>query len=243
MISISAERPPQAYARTAGVLYLIIIAAGIFAEAFVRGPLVVSGDAAATAANILESEQLFRNAFAGEILLLCCDVALALIFYVMLKPIDANLALLTAFFRLVMAAVSGVNALNHYEALILLSGADYLAAFSDAQLHAMALFSFAKHSKGYDIALVFFGFYCLILGYLIFRSGYLPRLIGGLLIVASFGYLANSFAAFLAPEIGRMLFPWSLLPALVAELSLALWLLIMGVNARRWREAVERGGP
>lgn len=224
---------PQSYARTGGVLYLFIVAAGLFAQIFVRSKLIVSGDAAATAANILANEQMFRVAFAGEILMLVFDVALALIFYVLLRPVNKNLALFAAFLRLAMAAISGVNALNHFSALIILNGGEFMSGFDASQLNALSYLSLRVHNFGYHIALVFFGFYCLTTGYLIFRSGYLPKILGGLMIIAGAGYLANSFSAIAAPQFSNMLF---LLPALVAEVSLALWLTVMGVNVKRWNE-------
>ena len=227
------ENSPQAYARTGGVLYLFIIAAGIFAQVFVRSKLIVSNNAAATAENILASEQLFRLGFAVELLMLASDIALAWILYILLRPVSRNLALLAAFFRLVMAAISGVNALNHFSALIILTSAGYMSAHDVNQLNELALLSLKTHSYGYHIALVFFGFHCLLVGYLIFRARYLPAIIGALLIVAALGYLANSFTAIIAPQLTTMLF---LIPALIAELSLALWLTIMGVNVKRWRE-------
>lgn len=224
---------PQIYARTGGVLYLFIVAAGLFAQIFVRSKLIVSGDAAATAANILANEQMFRMAFAGEILMLVFDVALALIFYVLLRPVNKNLALFAAFLRLAMAAISGVNALNHFSALIILQGGEFMTGFDASQLNALSYLSLRVHNFGYHIALVFFGFYCLTTGYLIFRSGYLPKILGGLMIVAGAGYLANSFSAIAAPQLSNMAF---LLPALVAEVSLALWLTVMGVNVGRWNK-------
>ncbi len=238
MMDNTTEKSPQAYARTAGVLGVIIVIAGIFAEAFVRGKVIVSTDATATANNILASEQLFRLGFAGELFMLCCDIGIAVLLYVLLKPVSRTLALLAMAFRLVMAAISGINALNHFGALLVLGGADYLTVFGVEQLHAMALLSLKLHTYGYHISLVFFGFHVLLLGYLVFRSGYLPKIIGVLLVIASFGYLANSFASILYPAFAKSLFPWVLLPALIAETSLSLWLLIMGVNVPKWKVRV-----
>ena len=236
----SAGTSPQTYARIGGVLGLIIIAAGIFAEGFVRGSVIVSGDAAATAANIIQSEQLFRFGFAAELIMLSCDIAFALILYVLLKPVSRNLALLAAFFRLVLAAISGVNALNHIGALLILNGADYLSAFQPEQLYALAMLTLKMHTFGYHIALVFFGFHLLVLGYLVFRSGYLPKLIGLMLVVAAFCYWTNSFATVLDADVADRLFPLILLPSLIAELSLTLWLLVMGVNVPKWEAWHER---
>ena len=224
---------PQPYARICGVLYLYIVVVGIFA-AQVRSKLVVPADPAATAGNILANESLFRLAFAGELLQLAFDVAIAMLLYVLLRPVNRNIALLAAFMRLACAIVLGVASIAHFAALRLIKGADYLAAFQTAQLHDLAVLSMRLHEDGYGIALVFFAFACLSLGYLIFRSGYLPRTLGALMAIAGVGYLVNSFASFLDPVFASRLFPAILMPALVAELSLALWLTIKGVDTAKW---------
>jgi hypothetical protein len=125
----------------------------------------VPGDAGATANNIVAHELLFRSGGSAELLVLVCDVAVALIFYVLLRPLNRNLALLTAFLRLVMAAILGVNALNHFSAVLLLGGASYLTVFTSGQLQALSLLALKAQAYGYHIGLVFFGFDCLFLGY------------------------------------------------------------------------------
>jgi len=232
----TAPASPETYARVGGVLYLIIIVAGGFAELFARSRLIVSGDAAATAGKIMASESLWRSAFAAELVMLVCDVVVALILYVLLRPVDKNLALLAAFFRLMHVAIYGITGLTNVAVLVLLGGADYLTAFQPHQLQALAFLCLRMHGEGYDVALVFFGFHCLFLGYLIFRSGYFPRLLGILMIVASLSYLANSFAGILAPRFQAMLFPGILLPFFVAEVSLSLWLTVKGVDVAKWQE-------
>jgi len=180
---------PQLYARICGVLYAYILVAGTFAALFVRSKLVVSRDAAATAANIMAGESLFRLGFSAELLHLACDVAVAMLLYALLRPVDRHIALL-----------------------------------------AMKL-----HGDGYAIRLVFFGFACSSLGYLIFRSGYLPQTISALMAVAGACYLVSSFAHFLHPATGAALFNAGiLLPCFVAGLSLTLWLLVKGVNVAQW---------
>ncbi len=175
MADHTVETSPQVYARIGGVLYLIIIVAGLFGEAFVRDKLIVSGDATATANNIMASQLLWRISVAAELILLVCAVALALIFYVLLRPVSKNLALLAAFFNLVSIALEGASQLSLLAALFLLGGADYLKAFEPHQLQALAYLSLKSHGYGFGISLVFFGCVCLVLGYLIFRSGYLPQ--------------------------------------------------------------------
>ena len=230
----------QTYARIAGFLYLVIIVAGGFAELFARSELIVSGDAAATAENIVASEMLWRIAFSGEIVMLVCDVAVAVILYVLLRPIDSSLALLAAFFRLMHVAIYGITAITNIATLYLLETADYLTAFQPDQLYALAYLSIKLHGDGYAIALVFFAFHCLSLGYLLFRSGYFPKVLGVLMMIASVGYLTDSFAGFLAPSLGAMLFPATLVPAFVAETSLTLWLIVKGVDRTKWAERAAR---
>jgi hypothetical protein len=236
MTQPTAQSSPQAYARIGGVLYLIIIAAGLFAEAFVRDRLVVPADAAATATNIMAHETLFRLGIAADLTTFLFAIALTMILYALLRPVSNNLALLMVFFNLVQDAIGGINALNTYRPLQLLAGADYLKAFSSEQLQAMALVSLKAHSVGFGVALIFFGSSCLVLGYLLFRSGFFPRLFGILMTIAGLCYLINSLALLLSPPLAGALFPWVLLPAFVGELSLALWLAVKGVNVPKWEE-------
>ena len=224
---------PRQTARVAGFLYLMIIAFGIFAEFFVRQSLVVTGDATATARNIMASEWLFRVGIASDLIMIMCDVALALIFYVLLKPVSNSLSLLAAFFRLAQASILGINLLNLFLVLQLLSGADYLTVFGADQLHALVLLFLDAHRIGYSIALVFFGLSLFFLGYLIFKSGYFPRILGIFLIVASLGYLIDSFASFLLSSYHDYEAIFALvvfLPAFIGELSMCLWLLFKGVK-------------
>lgn len=230
-----AETSPQVYARTGGVLYLIIIVIGFCSEFFVRDKLMVSGDVTATANNIAASESLWRITIAGELILLVCSVALTMILYVLLRPVNKNLALLAAFFNIVEFPIEAVSKLCLFAALFLSGNADYLEAFEPHQLHALVKISLKLHDYGFGIDLVFFGFACLVYGYLIFRSGYLPRTLGILMAIAGLSYLTNSFTLILAPAYAGTILPVLLL-ALIGELSLCLWLLVFGVNEQRWRE-------
>jgi hypothetical protein len=241
MAQQTGKMSPQLYARTCGVLYLYIFVAGSFAELFVRSKLVVSRDAEATAANIMASESLFRFGFSGELLHLACDVAVAMLLYALLRPVDRNIALLAAFMRLACDLILATASLSHFAALHLLGDSEYLKTFQPDQLHGLALLAMKLHGDGYAVSLVFFGFACFSLGYLIFRSGYLPRTIGAFLAVAGACYLISSFAHFLFPATGAALLSAGiLLPCFVAELSLTLWLLVKGVNVAKWRERVSQ---
>lgn len=230
----STETSPQTYARLGGLLYLVIIAAGAFGELFIRGRLVVSGDAAATAGRIMAAESLWRIGIVGDLLMHLCDVVVMWAIYVLLRPVNRNLALLTLLFNLIQTAVLVANKLTLLVPLVLLGHADYLKAFDPAQLQAWSYVAIRLHEQGFGVGLIFFGCVCLVEGYLIRRSRYLPWLIGLLMQIAGACYLVNSFALLLAPGVEARLFPAILLPCLIAESSFALWLLVKGVNVTEW---------
>jgi hypothetical protein len=226
---------PRVLARTGGLLYLIIIVGGIVGEVFVRGSLIVAGDATATAAKIMASESLWRVHIANELFMLICTTVLALILYLLLQPVSRVLALLAVLFNLVSIALEAGNELNLLATLRLLGDAAYLKVLDPAQLHALAYLPLLAYAYGFGVGLIFFGCECLVLGYLIFRSGYLPKGIGALMMIAGVCYLTNSFAMILAPALAHRLVPAILLPALVGEASFCLWLLVKGVNIERWK--------
>ncbi len=234
------EPSPRVLSRIGGVLYLIIIVVGLFGEAFVRGRLIVSGNATATAANLRSQESLWRFGIAAELLLLICAVALLWIFFVLLRPVSRDLALLAILFNLVSISLEAAYTLQLLAALFPLGNAGYLRAFEPEQLYAMASLSLKSHAYGFGVSLIFFGCFCLVLGYLIFRSGYLPKAVGVLMQIAGLSYLANSFALVLAPSFANRIFPAILIPAFVGEASLCLWLLVKGVNVEKWNAQVHR---
>ena len=229
------ETSPKLQARIAGFLYLIVIATGIFAEAFVRGKLIAYGDAAATATHILTSEHLFRLGFAADLIAAASYIGVTLIFYVLFKPVSSSLSLLAAFFGLSGSIIMAANLLNQLAAVVILGGRS-LTSFGPDQLQTLALVFLKLHAHGYNISIVFFGFYCLLIGYLIVRSSFLPRILGILLAVAGLSSAANSFADFLSLELGATLADHILDPSLVGEGSLALWLCLIGVNESKWQK-------
>ena len=229
------ETSPRVLARIGGALYLIVIVIGLFGEAFVRGKIVVSGDASATAANLRSMESLWRFGIAAEFVLLTCALSMVVVLYVLLRPVSRNLALLAVCFNLVSIAVEAVAGLNLVAALFPLGKAEYLAAFPPEQLDAMASLAIKSHGHGFGVALIFFGCECLVLGTMIFKSGFLPKAIGVLMQIAGWCYLVNSFALILSPRLAGLLFPAILLPAFVGEASLCLWLLVKGVNVEKWK--------
>jgi hypothetical protein len=221
------------YSRTAGYLYLVIIIAGIFAEFFVRSNLVVPGDSAATANNIVSSERLFRIGIACDLLMIISDIGLAIIFYVLLKSVNGPMALLASFFRLIQAAVLGVNLLNLFYVLQLLSGAEFVKTIGVDQLNSLSLIFLKAHGIGYSLGLVFFGIHLFILSLLFLKSGLIPKIISFLLIFASVGYLVDSFAKTLMLHYEKLENVFGIIvfaPAVIAELSLCLWLLVKGIK-------------
>jgi hypothetical protein len=238
MTDHSVETSPQIYARIGGALYLIIIGLGIFGEAFVRNRIIVSGDPAATAANITSMESLWRFGIASEFLMLICTIALAMVYFFLLRPVSKELNLLSTFFRLVSISVQAVAVLSLATALFPVGNAASLKAFTPEQLSALTSLATKSHSYGYSLALLFIGCTFLIHGYLIFRSGYLPKVLGILIQVAGLGYLTNSFTLILYPAIANQVFLAIIVPVFVGETSLSLWLLLKGVNIQKWNERV-----
>lgn len=218
----------QSYARLGGMLYLVIIVLGLLGETFIRGTLVVGGDPEATVRRIQESEWLWRLGVAGQIVLLLCAVALTWIFYVLLRPVSKNLSLLVVLFAITSLAVESVSALQLQAMLDTLAMAEYLKPEDLPQLHTMAYLTVVSHAQAFGLALVFFGVEILIVGYLIRKSGYIPKAIGVLMQLAGVCYLVNSFSMVLSPGLAGMLFPAILLPALVGESAFCLWLLFRG---------------
>jgi hypothetical protein len=240
MMERIAGASPRQLARTAGGLYLINIVGGFFAIGFVTAALVVAGDAAATAHNIQANELLYRLGLTAHIIVLVTNIPLAVIFFDLFKVVNRRLALLVVFFTLVGTAVEGANLLNQFMPLILLDGRYHSSALTTGQVQALAYMPIALEGIGYAINAVFFGFYGLTIGYLVFRSAFLPRVIGALLAIGAFCYLTYSFATFLSPGFAAHLVPYIQFPSLVGEGSFCVWLLIVGVNVPRWNEQANR---
>ena len=235
MTNILADISLNKAAKIAGIGYVIIFVLGIFANFFIFAGLIVKGDAATTANNIMANEILFRTGIASWIIVLIFDIIIAWALYIFLKPVNKNLSLLTAWFRLVYVAIFGITQLNLIFVLILLSGADFLSFFNTNQLQALALLFLDGHNYGFLIGLVFFGIHLFLISYLILKSGYIPKILGILLILSALGYLLDSFANFLLPNYADYQTIFLLLvavPGIVGELSLTLWLLIKGTKVQ-----------
>ena len=214
--------------RIAGFCYLIVIATGIFSEVFVRQSLSVSNDALATAQNIKTHEMLFRWGFVAD--LINFVIALPTILIIYHNKLLLQLALA---FVIIQTAIIAVNLLNQISPLLILSNDTYLNAFQPNQLAALSLLSLNIQIQGYAIGLVFFGFYCLIIGYVIYKSNIVPKLLGILCAFAGLCYLINSFTMFLSKGFSNPLFLYLAIPIFIGELSLCLWLLIKGIDSSK----------
>ncbi|MBZ5597428.1 MAG: DUF4386 domain-containing protein [Acidobacteriia bacterium] len=230
------ETSPRLKARMVGVLYLLMVSLGGLVQ-FARGRLVVKGDAAATAINILAHEPLFRLAFAADVLVVACSIAVTALFYSLFKPVNRSVSLLAAFFGLVGGTIQGFACLFEFAPLVVLGGTQHASVFDVGQLQALAYMFLKLYSPAYGIALVFFGFQFLLIGYLTFKSTFLPRILGVLMAFSGVGWLT-----FLSPSFGaKYLFPY-ILTADIGEASLVLWLLVFAVNEQRWREQAGAAG-
>src|SRR5665647_542132 len=223
-----ADESPRKTARMAGLFYLIFILTTVLAS-YIRGNIIVSGDAAATANNIISSQGLFRVGFVTELVSATFFVLAAWALYVLLKPVNKNLALLLLVLNLGGVAVECLNALNLFAALQFLSGANYLNVFQTGQLQAMAMSSLNLYTSGFAIAQIFFSAWLLPLGYLVYKSRFLPKWLGLLLILDFFGNMSWFLQVFLLPDYGILAYPGNVI-SFIAEISLMLWLLIMAVK-------------
>lgn len=217
----------------AGFCYLIVIATGLFSEVFVRQALTVSNDAVATAQNIQSNEMLYRWGFVADLLNFIIGIPCVLIIYYLFKNVNKLLLQVALTFVIIQTAIIAVNLLNQINPLLYLSKETYLNSFQPNQLATLSLLSLNIQTQGYAIGLVFFGFYCLILAYVIYNSKMLPKFLGILLAISGLGYLINSFAMFLSKGFANPLFMYLAIPIFIGELSLCLWLLIKGIDTSK----------
>ena len=231
MKSLTNGISPRVYSRITGLLYLIVIIAGFIAQMNISGKLVVEGDAAATAANILAHKDLFQVGFTVYLIEMTCQIAQTVLFYILLKPVDRNIAMLALVFGLIGCTIKTISRLFYIAPLLVLGDSHYLSVFNAGQLQSLALLLLNVNDQTAGIALAFFGFSTFLNGYLIFNSTYWPRVLGALSMVGGLGWLT-----FLYPPLGNQLFIYVLLVALLGSGSQILWLLIKGVNVQRWNE-------
>jgi len=230
----AAEASPRIKARIAAILYLLEGAPAVFQQSVIAG-LIVSGDAAATATKVLANEMLFRLWFAAALLAVACHIAYTVLFYDLFKPVNRTIALLAASVSLVACALQAFAALFQLAPLLVLGGGSSLGALTQGQVQALALLFLNLHAQAFNIYLIFFGFWLIPTGYLIFRSTFFPRIIGVRLVLDGLGWVT-----FLWPPLATALYPVISTVAALAEIPLALWLLVVGVNVHRWKEQASK---
>jgi hypothetical protein len=236
MMQRLAEVSPRPSARITGVVYLLYFLTAVLGGFFTRG-IVVDGDATATANNLLAHHALFRLGLATGLIATACYIALTALFYGLFKPVNSSLSLLAAFFSLVGCTITAFGSLFQLAPLVVLGGAQYLSVFKVEQLRALALMFLELNTQSANICLVLFGLYDLLIGYLIFKSRFLPQMLGVLMALAGLGWVT-----FLSPPLANHLSPYNLVLGLLAELLLMLWLLVKGVNVQRWKEQASAAG-
>ena len=231
MKSRTLETSPQIVARMAALLYLTTIVAGIIAQMVIGGRIIVNGDAATTANNILAQKDLFQLGFTVYMIEMACQIAQMVLFYILLKPANRNIALLALVFSLIGCTVKTLSRLFYIAPLLVLGGSHYLTVFNVEQMQALALLLLNVNDQAAGMALAFFGFSTFLNGYLIFNSNFLPRILGALSMLGGLGWLT-----FLYPPLGNQLFLFILLIGLIGSLSQIVWLLARGVNVEQWQE-------
>lgn len=220
----------QRYVRIAGVLFLISMVAGGFGEAYVPSKLIVSNDAAATAANLRNFDFLYRLGFASFLIESLCDTALALIMYVLLKPVNKRLSLLAAFFGLMATATFAFAELFYFAPQLIL-GRSYLSSFTPDQVNSLALLSLKFYGFGGMIFTAYYGMAWIVRSCLMFRSGYLPRFLGVLMAIGGIGFVIRNFLLILAPAYASDVLLMLMFPG---GLIMAIWFLVKGVDLTSW---------
>ena len=224
----------QRYARFAGILFLLSLSAGGFGEAYAPAKIIVSGDAAATVANIKAFELTYRLGFAGFMLESLSDITLAWLFYVLLKPVHRNLSLLAAFFGLMATALFAFAELFYFAPTVLISGANYLESFSPDQINSLVLLSLKCYSFAGMIFTAYYGAAWLVRAYLMIQSKYLPKFLGVLMGLGGAGFVARNLLMILKPAYASDVLLMLMLPG---GLLLTFWLLVKGVDRASWDAA------
>jgi hypothetical protein len=219
-------------ARIVGILYLLLIPFSVFGMIYVPSQLLVTGNGAATASNIVASESQFRWSIIGALTVQVINIFLVVTLYKLLRPVNKTMAVLMVVFSLVAVPIAMLNELNHFAVVLLSTGAENMAGFSTGQLQALIPLFLDLHEYGLSIASIFWGLWLFPMGYLIYRSGYIPKFLGVLLMIGCFGYLIDSLAIFLLPgsqvNVATFTF-WG-------EILFPLWLLIKGVDIKQFEK-------
>jgi hypothetical protein len=203
---------------------------------YVPSTLIAPGDAARTASNIAASEGLFRIGMASDSIVFLIEIIVTVLLYVLLKPVNKTLSLAAAFSRLAMTVIQGINLLNHFIVLLLISGTGYLTVFAQDQLQALVMLFLNAHESVVLIWGLFFALHLLVSGYLVYKSGYLPKFLGILLLLVALCYLIQDFGTMLFPQYKALFTSIGALAFL--EIAFPVWLLIKGVNTEQWAKRV-----
>ena len=222
-------------ARITGFVYLIIGFSGGFSMMYIPSKLFVSGNAILTAQNILASEQLFRFGIVSALICQVCFVLLPLFLYKLLKSVNQNFALLMVVFAFMGIPIAMLNMINQLAVLSLLNGSGYMSVFNPDQLHALTLLFLDIHNYGIMIAQIFWGLWLFPFGYLVFKSGFLPKFLGIWLMIGCFGYLTDSLTGFMFPNFKDSL-SWFVMAAGTGEMIIMFWLLFRGLNAEKFEK-------
>jgi hypothetical protein len=226
----------QRYARIAGVLFLVSLVAGGFGEAYAPSRIIVSGDPAATVANIRNFDMLYRLGFTTFMIESLCDITLVLILYALLKPVSKELSLLAAFFGLMGTALFAFAELFYFAPPLIMGSAPYLTTFSQDQLNTLVLLSLRFYGYAGMIFTAYYGMSWIVRSYLIFRSGYLPKFLGVLMAIGGIGFVVRNFLMILKPAYASDVFLMLMFPG---GLTLAIWLLVKGVDVTKWKAKAE----
>jgi len=226
----TADMSPRTKGKFAGAIYLVYVIAGVYAQAVISDRLVVFSDAARTASNILANQSLYRLGFTVYLLEMAGQIATAVLFYQLLKPVSRTGAMLAAAFELTGCGIKIFSRLFYFAPLLVLSGSvSHLSAFNKEQLDSISLLLLRINDNGAAIALAFFGFATVAQGWLVYKSGFLPRWLGVIEIIGGFGWLT-----FLSPPLGMRVFTYVAVFALVGLLAMIVWLTV-GIDEQRWR--------
>ena len=226
------ECSPHSVARLAGLFQVLEGTTATCGQVIILGKLFVSSNAAATAANILAHQSLFWLGFALSLIGVACHLAWALLLYELLEPANRRVSRFALVIMIVGCGVQALTAVLYVSPLLVLNAGSTLHAFSADQLQALAYAFLRVNAYAFEAYLVFFGLWCALIGFLIFRSKFMPRILGVLLAISGMGWMM-----YLAPPIANHLFfPYITLASAIGEIPLMLWLLIAGVNDQRWRE-------
>jgi hypothetical protein len=231
MTNHTTETSPQVNARIAGFIYLLLAITGVFSIMYVPSTLIVPGDATATANNITSSELLFRTGILISFISNVIFVFLVLALYRILKEISHRQAMLMVTLVVVSVSTGFLNTLNQIAALIILSGADFLSVFEKPRLDALAYVFLRLHSQGLQAIQIFWGLWLFPFGLLVYKSRFIPKVLGVLLIIAGFGYLLSSFTSLVLPQYKATISPLIMVLEM-GELPIIFWLLIVGAKAQ-----------